>query len=422
MKKNEHLVLSVVIALLFVSLVPLTQTVSAQPSITEITFSQLDWFGPDGSLAQTDSLYGQMSWSYDPDTTTTYYLNVNVSLTIGESGSWVIQNLPLFAVDDDDFSTRSEGTYFNLAELGLIAGTDLSEIYYSATVDSTIRATNPGPAATFAAVETLERRATDVTDQSPDPGPFDPGEPNGVKLDAAPTKQNKARDVKGVQENHSKCCAGAFARSIDWLNREHKLGMNKNAQQIYEDLIKANVSKPDLGGPNSRDEWIEAKNKYTREQTNNRIVTKVWERTADTVDDTEGVVQETGDFAMWLIREIKTEDVELAYFYPSNAHIVTVLEVYTKDGDTYVKYRDDEVQGDDSKGDGKGGNKYPAVKHAEIYKKNGEYHFGSDNNTIYFAVSESKSKDVPALTPTGFIALIGALSVIAVISIRRRQK
>lgn len=391
------LALFAVIALLLASLVPLTPTVSAEPStvtVTEITFGQLDWFGPDGSLAQADSLYGQMGWSYDPDPTTTYYLNVNVALTSGGPASWVTQNLPLFAVDNDDFSTRSEGVYFNLAELGLTAGTDLSQIYYSVTVDSTIRTTDPGPAVAFAVVETLERRATDSPDESPDPGPFvDPGEPEGVKLDAAPAKQNKARDVKGVQEGNSKCCAGAFARSIDWLNRKHKLGMTKNAQQIYDDLIAAGVSQPGLGGPNSRDEWIERKNQYARAQTGKRIVTKVWERTASTVDETEGVNQETGDFANWLKREIKSEDVEVAYFYPGNAHIVTVLEVYTKGGDTYVKYRDDEEQSDNTKGDGKGGAKYPAVKHARIYKKNGKYHFESDKNTIYFAVSES----VPAV-------------------------
>jgi hypothetical protein len=58
------------------------------------------------------------------------------------------------------------------------------------------------------------------------------------------------------------------------------------------------------------------------------------------------------------------------------------LRCTPKDGDTYVKYRDDERQANDAQGD-------TAVKHAKIYKKNGQYHFGSDRNTIYFAVSES---------------------------------
>jgi len=395
----------------------------AQPALSGITFAQLDWYDPAGSLAQADSLYGQMSWSYVPDATTTYYLNVNVSLTSMGTASWTIRNLPLFAVDNGDFSTRHEGTYFDLAELGLSAGTDLSQIYYSTSVASTIQVAAPGPASTLASVQTLERRASDDLAESPDAGPFtNPGQPEGVKLDAAPVKVNPGRDVRGVQEGGSKCAAGSFARSIDWLNRQHGLGINKTAQQIYDDLIAAGVSAPGQGGPNSRDEWIEYKNIYARAQTGKRIVTKVWERTAGTVDDTAGVAQQTGDFATWLQGEIDTEDVELAYFYPGNAHIVTVLEVYKKNGDTYVKYRDDEEQDDATKGDGQGGAKYPAVKHAKVYLKNGQYHFGSDTNTIYFAVSESAVGGVPALGWRPQLILVMLLSATAGPFIVRRMQ
>ena len=370
---------------------------AASLDIADIEFAQLDWYRGDGTIAQADSLYGQMSWSYNPDPTTTHYLNVNVALTSAGPSSWVIQNLPLFAVDNGDFSTRSEGTYFNLAELGLSAGDDLSQIYYTVAVDSTIRTTDPGATVTLAPVMTLERLATDAPGQSPDPGPFDdPGEPEGIKLDATPTKQNKDRDVRGVQEDTAKCCAGAFARSIDWLNRKHNLGMANNAQQIYDDLIAAGVSKPNGSVSATNARWIDLKNKYARAQTGNRIVTKVWDPgdlgypgfPNGIVDPIDGVTEENGDFANWLKREIKRgEDIELSYFYPGNAHIVTVVGVYTSDGDTYVKYRDDGYQGDPDKGDGEGG--CPAVKYAKVYKKNGKYHFGNDRNTIQFAVSES---------------------------------
>jgi hypothetical protein len=410
--------ISIVVTAIFI--VGLAPTVSAQPSITNITFSQLDWFRPNGSLAQDDSLYGQMSWSYDPDPTTTYYLNVNVSLTSGGPASWTIQNLPLFAVDNDDFSTRSEGTYFNLAELGLSAGTDLSEIYYNVTVDSTIHTTDPGAALTFAAVETLECLATDVPNRIPYSDIFDPGEPVGVKLDAAPVKENKDRDVRAVQEGIGKCLAGSFARSIDWLNREHKLGMKKDAQKIYDDLIKKKVSSTTT----TLEDDIKAKDKYAKEQTGNKIITKIWD-SGNEVDAIPGVKEEKGDFAEWLKKEIKTEDVEVAYRYPGNAHIVTVVGVYTKDGDLWVKYRDDRGQGDPDKGDGKGGAEYPAVKHAKVYKEDGKYHFGSDKKTIYFAVSESKCEapvDAPALTPPGFLLLVLSLLGLGAIMMRKVDK
>ncbi|MBI4744571.1 MAG: hypothetical protein HY776_07115 [Actinobacteria bacterium] len=130
-----------------------------------------------------------------------------------------------------------------------------------------------------------------------------------------------------------------------------------------------------------------------KKKTEDRVVTKVWDRGTD-VDPITGVVEENGDFLTWLKKEIKTEDVEVAYFYPGNAHIVTITELYTKNGETWVKYRDDENQSN-PENDPKPGDS--GIKNAKIYQKNGQYHFGSDSNTIYFAVSES-----PKLIPTGY--------------------
>ena len=40
-------------------------------------------------------------------------------------------------------------------------------------------------------------------------------------------------------------------------------------------------------------------------------------------------------------------------------------------------------------------------KHAEVYKKNGSYHIDSDDNTIYFAVSESVKPEIKKIEKTG---------------------
>jgi len=366
------------------------------PELLSVVFAQVDWYESDGTAVQANSLYGLMSWTYEPDLTTTFYLNVKAALTLEDEGSWVIRNLPLFAVDNNDMSARREATYFNLAELGLIFdsalelvfGIDVIQLYVLVTVSSEILDDYPDAAADLVEVETVEHWATGTPDESPEPGPFlDPGEPEGVKLDGAPERVNVARDVRPVQEARATCCAGSFARSLDWLNRKHELGIGRTAQQIYTDLIAAGVSRPNMDRTPARDEWVARKDQYAREKSGGKIVTKVWDR-GTSVSPIPGVTEETGDFVEWLKREIQTEDVELAYFYPGNAHIVTVLEVYTKDGDTYVKYRDDECQGRDTEGD-------TAVKHAKIYKKDGQYHFGSDRNTIYFAVSESVVSQPP---------------------------
>lgn len=366
------------------------------PELRNVVFAQVDWYESDGTSVQANSLYGLMIWMYDPDLTTTFYLNVKAALSLESEARWVIQNLPLFAVDNDDTSARREATYFNLAELGLVFdtalkqvfGIDVSQLYVQISVSSEILETFPESNMDLVEVLPIEHWATGTSDESPEPGPFlDPGEPEGVKLDAKPVKVNVTRDVRSVQEANATCCAGAFARSIDWLNREHNLGIERTAQQIYSDLIAAGVSRPNTDRTPARDEWIARKNQYARTKSGNRIITKVWDRGND-VSPVPGVTEETGDFLVWLKKEIKTEDVELAYFYPGNAHIVTVLEVYTKEGDTYVKYRDDERQGNDAQGD-------TAIKHAKIYKKNDQYRFGSDRNIIYFAVSESVVAPAP---------------------------
>ncbi len=307
------------------------------PELRNVVFAQVDWYESDGTAVQANSLYGIMSWTYDPDPTTTFYLNVKAALTLEDEESWVIQNLPLFAVDNDDASSRREATFFNLAELGLVFdsalelvfGIDVNQIYVLVTVSSEILAEFLDPIVNPVKVLSVEYWATGIPDESPEPGPFlDPGEPKGVKLDGVPVKVNVARDVKSVQEARAACCAGSFARSIDWLNRKHELSINRTAQQIYSDLIAAGVSRPNADRTPARDEWVGRKNQYAREKSGSRIVTKVWDRGND-VSPISGVVEETGDFVEWLKREIQTEDVELAYFYPGNAHIVTVLEVYT---------------------------------------------------------------------------------------------
>jgi hypothetical protein len=113
------------------------------------------------------------------------------------------------------------------------------------------------------------------------------------------------------------------------------------------------------------------------------------------VDPVAGVPETNGDFDTWLKREYdQGEDIEIAYYYPGNAHIITVTRVYEQDGKLYVKYRDDETQNNNNAGDS-------TVKTAQIYKDAaGNWHFGSDRNTIYFAVSESRVQE-PTVTADG---------------------
>jgi hypothetical protein len=375
---------------LFASTPEAPPTGAEPPELLSVTFEQVDWFESDGTSVQANSLWCLMSWTYTPTLSTTFYLNVRAALTAGDSGAWVIRNLPLFPASGGSTAPRREAAYINLADLGLlfdtpaelVIGFDIDQLAVSISVGAAVLNEYEVSPSEAVSVGTSEHRASGIEDESPLPGPFaDPGEPARIDVDGVPIAVNTARDVRAVQEGSAKCAAGAFARSLDWLNREHDLGLQKTAQQIYQDLIRAGVSEPNTDGSPARDEWIARKNEYAREQTENRIVTKVWDHGTN-VDPIEDVTEENGDFAEWLKREIRTEDVEVAYYYPGNAHIVTVLQVYTRGGSLFVKYRDDERQDDNAHGDA-------AVKHARIYKVGDTYRFGTDRNRVYFAVSES---------------------------------
>jgi hypothetical protein len=368
---------------------------------TAISFSQLDWYNPgDGSLVGPDSSWGRVDWDYDPDTLTTWYLTINASLTMGDPGVRIVDNVPLLKVDYDCpelLLTRSEAIFFDLNMLGVPAGQDITQLYFSYNVSYLAGAAtiDPGPTTLPAAVSNRVELAGD-TDTSPDTGPFmvpaapAPPAPNGGPA----AKVNATRDIKGVQEAKNKCFAGSCARSLGWLNRKYKLGMNKTGQQIYDDLIDSGVSKPGEAGTVSQRlaRWIERKNKYAKEKSKNKIITKVWDG-AGNVAPIPGVNEDTGDFGAWLKKEIKTEDVEIGYFWNGGAHAITVVGVYKKNGKTYIKYRDDEHQDTAAKGDS-------AVKHAEIYNKNGVYRFKSDSFKIYFGVSESVQPPAPGPTVT----------------------
>ena len=350
-------------------------------TLDQVVFEQADWYSPDGSLAQSDSLWGRLSISYIPDGATNY-LNLGLANSLGGSEVWAVQNLPLFGLSGGA-ATRTELVDINLSELGFDPGDDWTGVFYNLSADPAVQIALLGSAAIFSNVNPVTY-LFGVSAESPDLGPFtDPGAPVGIKIDNAVTQGNPARDLKPVQEGCSQCSVGAFARSVDWLNREHDLGINRTAQQIFEDLLAKGVGKPVPGQKTSRDEWVGFKNEYAREKSGNRIVTKVWD-SGNQVDAINGVEEFGGDFAAWLKSElINGEDVELAYYYPGNAHIVTVGEYYFKGDELFVKYRDDEFQGNDTKGD-------TGFKNAKIYKDaSGKYHFGADKNIIYYAVSES---------------------------------
>jgi len=244
--------------------------------------------------------------------------------------------------------------------------------------------------------------------------PFDdPGSPKGNKNTAEPETKPKERDIEALQEEAARCFPGSMARSLDWLNREYKLGANKSIEDIYKELRD---KVKDVAGTTveKATAQIRLKDEYA-DATFGKIVTKVYDPLGF-VNRIPGVKERGPDvetLVEWLTREIETEDVELAYFWrkgtdgatTDGAHIVTLVGVYeTKDGKIKVRYRHDDHQGDDAKGD-------TEVMEAELYLKDDVYRFGSDQSLVWYGASESVPEPA-TVTLTG----LG----LAVLALRRR--
>lgn len=380
-------------------LAPIAQVVQAVPLLSNVSFTQADWYGTDGSTVP-DSLWGAMTYQYAPQSTTTY-LNVVASNSLTGTVSWIIKNAPL--VSDPDFPQvpvppRSERIDINLSDLGMQEGEDWQGVFYEIRVeDQPISTWSSSPTDWLPVNPAVYRFASP---DAPGMAPAAPGAPLGIKNESKIVKQSAPRKFASVEEDDNTCCAGAFARSIDWLNQKHALGINTGAQDIYKRLREAGVSVDDPGKFDFPD-WIKEKNDWVNDQSRRSIVTKVWD-SGNILPPISGVPESTGDFLQWLQNEIdRGEDVEVAHYTSTGAHIVTISDyMLAEDGTVIVHYHDDTEQG---KAGGDGG----VAKKVVLTQLNGKYYFGSNSQQIYAAVSESVPEPpVHLLLIVGLIILL----------------
>lgn len=355
----------------------------ATAQLSNVSFQQLDWYGPSGSLVQANSLWGQVGFEYSPSLSP-QYLNLFVS-NGSSSPVLAIENMPLIQ-DYEGGGSVSEAIHFDLASIGVSAGQDVSSLQFGYTVNSA-PVTPVAPALFATSVAASERLAWDQLNEVP--GTFtDPGSPAGMlgTLGQAINDILRARRMASVQEAVNHCFAGATARSLGWLNSQGNFNHNRTSQEIYDDLVTAGVSMPNADGTKAREKWIKKKNDYARSMSRNSIVTSVWD-SGGIVDPVDGVTESGGDFKTWLKDAMRQKkDVEIVYNFPGGGHIVTVLGLYEQGGDCYALYADDEKQGDNTRGDGLMGSK---IKRAKITKDGTSYRFGGNANTITWALSEA---------------------------------
>ena len=352
------------------------QVVGTPVDITSLRFTQRNWHLENEILENTS--WGRVHLGYLPGGET-HFVNI-VAQDVSQEDVWLVQNWPLFYVDNDDYDERFKAVDFNIEELGYEDGDDCNEISYSITITPD-QFTDPSPVDEWntCPVLPLEYRVLPFDPESL-PVPFEPGVPVGCKGAGEPEPLSGDRTIKPVQEDDRMCFPGSMARSIDWLNRKHDLGSDKTPQQIYDDLRDAGVGD-DQADVFDAPTWIKKKRDYARTLTDNKIITTVWDGNG-VLPEIEGVEEETGNFLEWIIQELKRgHDVEVWWKHPRGAHIVTAVRIYKKGSKYFLVYRDDEKQGDDDEGD-------KEEKEAEIWFEDGHYRIVASSKQIFAAVSE----------------------------------
>jgi hypothetical protein len=320
-----------------------------------------------------------MDMTIIPDPGIITYLNV-VAQDPGNSTpeAWIIQNMPILPASAGEDSQQDVD--FDFQDLGDSPGVLVSSLLVRYSVTSSPLSSPPAGTMSLSMVSTLERRTLGVKD-----GDLFPriDRPAGQKAAGAPTNVIQHKNVPAVQEAVGACLAGSMARSIKWLLNGEALYPNKSAQDIYKDLFGLGLHQ---GSATTYTNDILAKAKYL----NGLVaplgfvgVTSLNLVKAGRVGATPGVTQETTDLVDWLKRELPNHDVELDL----GSHIVTITGMYQQGGMTYVKYRDDEKQGDDTKGD-------TAEKRAKLTKDGADYVFrqvglGTDDFKVKMGVSET---------------------------------
>lgn len=260
--------------------------VDPDPALTNVSFRQLDWQDDKGISFAPNSVWGMVFFSYTPDPSQTFYVNVVLSTASGPA-DWMIQNLPLFPAIPGGPARQGQGADLNLAELGLASGNpvgSLGPITYVLTATTAPLTSMPSSPVLSASFTPLVRNAWNEAVPS---SPADRGQPTPVRIPGAAQRVGQGRVVKEVQEGSLKCFAGSTARSLDWLNRSYALGFPDGGQQIYTDLLDAGVSFLDPEDAASgfpfqalrlSARWIARKDSYARSKSGNRIQTKVWDR------------------------------------------------------------------------------------------------------------------------------------------------
>lgn len=237
-EKTGHFTLFAVVGLLFVSLIPLTPTVRAKPSVATVigvTFSQVDFFF-NGSLVQLYSNWGESTTEFIPGDNLAF---INVVANASGPNEWIIQNLPLFPSSLVSSDNMSFSTYFDLGLLGVTNGVQIPSLYYAFTQSDTPANSTPDVVPTLLAPV---GRDSALTNSGVPSGETGLGSPPAAIVYNFTKPVNIVfsfhKDMPNCIQGAGQCGPGSAANSLQWLAQENNWPLkNRNIQDTLRELV-----------------------------------------------------------------------------------------------------------------------------------------------------------------------------------------
>ncbi len=324
--------------------------------VSNLLFEQMDFYDQNGTLVTPNSDWGQLSFDVTPmfDDVVRY---MNISAVAMVDTGWIVRNFPILPGDIIDPGRCA--LHFDFNELGVSSGTDVSSLQYVMAVSSAIQTS--GPIGTMTPTNIYDIDISRFGSYIPGgdylfEGPsvmVPPYYTSEVDTDSLiKHKDLGMTGVPSVQEDDDECASGSTARSLKWLSNEHNLGLG-TAQSIQEELDNPEYMNQ---GVTDKEQLI-AKKKYI-DDNNLPLEVHYWYSNSvyPTGVGTPGIPSENNDdddidLKSWLWRELKKgQDIELTIsWFGGGGHSVTLVGLDKKNNK--IEYRDDETQGDNTKGD-----------------------------------------------------------------------
>ncbi len=335
--------------------------------IEEIAFYQLDWY-VNGEIYTKYSSWGRMDIDVNPDPDAIFYMNV-LAMWLHEP-AWIMQNYPI--LPELHGVPNEQAIHFNIEDLGIPEGDALP--FMEVLITATLIPLQEPPVGEFydVIVNTLIRDAWGHGDWPPAHIALPPR----YRARNAVVNIIQHENVPSVQEAVNNCITGSYSRSIKWLDNEYdlrNLSAGTTAQEVYENLTSMGVGHG-TGQGLTEEEMLTNKSDYLYKLDNRSVTKFVDYGYLGNVQNATEVT--TTNLSKWLADELKTEDIEMCY----DSHCICITGMYKQGNKTFLRYRDDEEQGNDSAGDNR-------TKVGELVNDSGEWKFLGSK--VDYVVSES---------------------------------